>query len=96
MIKMVGSLEAAEILGVKRVTVNRWAASGQLITAHQGPGKTSSRLFVRADVEKLARARHLRSTTPTKVGGYRRRGHAGQGQTSIPVDPAVGDKLKSA
>ena len=50
--KMIGSLEASEMLGVDRATVTRWALDGRL--AYQRlPGETGAYLFDLAEVEKL-------------------------------------------
>jgi excisionase family DNA binding protein len=53
---LVGSVEAAAILGVPRVTFNRWAASGKIPAAIKASGRTGVRLFNRSDIEDFARA----------------------------------------
>lgn len=50
---LVGSAEAAQILGVDRATFNRWVARGVVSPAVSFPGVTGARLFRRADVEAL-------------------------------------------
>ena len=49
--------EAAEILNVSPRTVSRMAETGKLPIAIKGTGKTTSNLYRRADVERLARQR---------------------------------------
>lgn len=51
---LVGTAQAAEILGVSVATVNRWALSGRLEPVVEIPGRTGARLFLRSDVEELA------------------------------------------
>jgi excisionase family DNA binding protein len=50
---LIGAVEAAEILGVSRDTVLRWAMEPKLPSVKL-PGVTGSRVFDRADVERLA------------------------------------------
>jgi excisionase family DNA binding protein len=59
---VIGSKEAAAILGVDRNTLNRWAARGDIPIAYKVEGETGSRLFDRKAIEKLARDRK-RTTT---------------------------------
>jgi excisionase family DNA binding protein len=42
--------QAAEIAGVTRRTISRWAESGRLATAFRLPGDKGARLFHREDV----------------------------------------------
>ena len=49
---LIGTAEAAEILGVSRQTVHRWAGEPKLKSIKM-PGETSPFLFERADVERL-------------------------------------------
>jgi len=57
---LVGSVEAAEILGVDPATVSRWSDERlqpehrRLTIALRLPGQTGAKLFRRSDVEKLA------------------------------------------
>jgi len=57
---LVGSVEAAEILGVDPATVSRWSSellkpeARKLQVALRLTGKTGAKLFRRADVETLA------------------------------------------
>lgn len=53
---VVNTAEAANILGVDRATVVRWASSGQ-IKATKLPGQTGAFVYQRSDVEKLAAKR---------------------------------------
>ncbi len=55
MANLVGSREAALILGVDRSTFLRWVADGLIEPEHELPGLTGSKLFRRMDVERLAR-----------------------------------------
>ena len=56
---LVGSVEAAEILGVDPATVSRWSDERlqpqhrRLIIALRMPGLTGAKLFRRSDVEAL-------------------------------------------
>ena len=51
---LIGTAEAARLLGRTVSTVNRWASTGRLIPAAQGNGVRGPRFFRRADVVKLA------------------------------------------
>ena len=52
---LVGSREAARIIGIPYTTFLRWVADGDVITpVLEMPGKTGQKLFKRADVLKLA------------------------------------------
>lgn len=51
---LIGTAEAARLLGRTVSTVNRWASTGRLIPAAQGTGIRGPRFFRRADVVKLA------------------------------------------
>lgn len=56
---LIGSVEAAEILGVDVSTVSRWVTGDRrrtrrLTVALRLPGKTGAKLFRRTDVEALA------------------------------------------
>jgi excisionase family DNA binding protein len=54
---VIGSKEAAVILGVDRNTLNRWAAKGDIPIAYKVEGETGSRLFNRSDIERIAKER---------------------------------------
>lgn len=54
---LIGSLEAAAILGIDRATFNRWAARGDVKPVVTAPSKVGARLFHRADIEALAKER---------------------------------------
>lgn len=45
--------QAAQRLGVSVYTIAGWARSGKLPTAIQGEGRTGTRFFAVADVERL-------------------------------------------
>ena len=51
---LIGSAEAAELLGVDRATLNRWVTSGRVQPAAQLPGRTGARMFSRTSIESLA------------------------------------------
>lgn len=51
--ELIGAAKAAEILGVDRRTLSRWAREGRLDVPAQLDGRTGARLFRRADVERL-------------------------------------------
>lgn len=46
--------QAAEVIGVNRRTVTKWADNGRLPEAMRLPGGTGARLFDRAEVERVA------------------------------------------
>ena len=50
---LVGSLEAAEVLGLHRNSLNRLAAAGVIKTAIKLPGRTGSRLFDPLELERF-------------------------------------------
>ena len=50
---IVTASEAADILGIDKVTVHRYARSGRLPIERQAPGIRGVRWFLRADVEAL-------------------------------------------
>ena len=54
---LIGTTEAAELLGVSRATVKRLATTGVLPVANRLPGATGALLYRRADVLRLARKR---------------------------------------
>lgn len=54
---LIGSAEAAQILGVDRATFNRWAVKGLISTAFKAPGYTGPRLFDRKEIERSAKER---------------------------------------
>lgn len=52
--ELIGTAEAADILGVDRSTITRWIRSGRLAPRLQLAGRTGALLFSRTDVEALA------------------------------------------
>ena len=58
---LIGSDEAAEVLGVHRATVLRWAASGKLTVIHRGRGTNGAVVLSRPQVLRLARERLARN-----------------------------------
>lgn len=53
--ELIGTNEAARLLGVTRATINRWANSGTLTPAGE-LGARGIRVFDRSEVERLAAA----------------------------------------
>ena len=51
---LIGSTEAAAIVGVHVATIARWAADGTLPVAARLTGKTNPLLFHRTDVQRVA------------------------------------------
>lgn len=54
---LIGTAEAAHLLGVSRSTITRWADTGYLPNAARLDGRTGAYMFERADVERLAQER---------------------------------------
>lgn len=61
---LVGTNEAATILGVSISTVNRWAVEGVLTVALKAPGNRGANLFARTDVEALVEQRKAEALAP--------------------------------
>lgn len=57
MTDLIGTVEAAEILGTSPRSVKRFAAEGTLRHQQKMPGITGAYLFARRDVERLAAKR---------------------------------------
>ena len=53
---LLGSAEAAQLLGVHRATLTRWVTSGRITPAQKMPGDTGALLFERAEVERVRAA----------------------------------------
>lgn len=51
---LIGSTEAAEIIGWSRSHFNRRVADGTVPVVHEQPGRTGIRLFDRSTIEALA------------------------------------------
>ena len=51
-IELIGTAEAARLLGIGRATVNRWAESGRIRQVGE-LGKRGIRVFDRAEIERL-------------------------------------------
>lgn len=60
---LVGTAEAAQILGIERSTLSRWIQLGHLAPAQKLPGKTGAHLFRRSDLEQFK----TRLTTLTTI-----------------------------
>lgn len=54
--ELIGSAEAAEILGMNRFTFIRKANSGLIPTAGKAPGKRGALVFFRSEIDALRRA----------------------------------------
>lgn len=52
-LELITAAEVAERAGVAVKTVHRWAESGRIKTAMQGPGLRGARFFRPKDVERL-------------------------------------------
>jgi predicted site-specific integrase-resolvase len=52
---LIGSLEAADILGINRNTFNRWCVRGKVPIYLTAPSKVGARLFRRTDIEALVK-----------------------------------------
>lgn len=59
--RLVGTTEAAEILGVNKATVLRWGDAGKLTVVHRLPGDNGAVLFSRAEVMSLLTEQLARS-----------------------------------
>lgn len=59
---LIGSVEAADLLGVDRSVLTRLVQSGRLDRAHKLPGENGAALYRRSDVEALAAARAEQAT----------------------------------
>ncbi len=51
---LIGTAEAAEVIGVDRSTLSHWIAKGRIAPAQKLPGKTGVLLFDRSEVERVA------------------------------------------
>ena len=54
---LVGSVEAAAIIGVDPSTITRWVEKKRLTPIAKAPGRYGAFLFTRTDVQRLARDR---------------------------------------
>jgi excisionase family DNA binding protein len=54
---LIGSAEAAHLLGIDRATFNKWVARGDIKAHITYPGATGPRLFKRNEIERLAKQR---------------------------------------
>ena len=55
--ELLNTSEVCEALGVKPYTVSRWVAKGALKFVKRGSGKRGHMLFLREDVDALAKTR---------------------------------------
>jgi excisionase family DNA binding protein len=51
---LIGSAEAADMLGIDRATVTRWVHAGTLVPFTRGSGRTGEFLFERSTVLSIA------------------------------------------
>ncbi|GAB3988754.1 MerR family transcriptional regulator [Nocardioides marmoraquaticus] len=51
---LIGSAQAAEVLGVNRATFNRWVSAGKVPVAVEMAGATGARLFDAGVIDELA------------------------------------------
>ena len=51
---LIGTAEAAEVIGVERSTLTRWVQLGRMTAAHKLPGRNGVVLFDRAEVDRVA------------------------------------------
>jgi DNA-binding transcriptional MerR regulator len=58
--RLIGSVEAADILGVAPATITRWVAKGTITPAAKGPGQTGPFLFSLTEIVRLAQDRLAR------------------------------------
>jgi len=56
-IDLIGSAEAAQLLGIDKPTLTRWVKAGRVKAAHKFPGKNGAFIFHRADINALANER---------------------------------------
>jgi len=54
---LIGSAQAAKVLGVSRATLNRWAVAGHVPTVIEMDGATGARLFDADVIDALAAER---------------------------------------
>lgn len=52
-VELIGTAEAAQIIGVERSTLSHWIAKGRITPAQKLPGKTGVLLFPRKEVERV-------------------------------------------
>lgn len=50
---LLGTVEAAAVIGVQRSTLSHWIAKGRISPAMKLPGTTGALLFERAEVERV-------------------------------------------
>lgn len=64
---LIGTAEAADIIGVERSTIAHWMAKGRIAAHLKLPGRTGAVLFDRAEVERV-RAEYAATLTPSPEG----------------------------
>ncbi len=50
---LLGTAEAAEIIGVERSTIAHWMAKGRIVAHLKLPGRTGAVVFERSEVERV-------------------------------------------
>lgn len=53
---LLGTVEAADLIGVERSTLSRWMATGRIAAAMKLPGRNGAVLFERSEVDRVAAA----------------------------------------
>lgn len=56
--ELIGSAEAAKILGIARTTLTRRIAAGVVCPASKLPSATGAYVFDRAEIDRLAESEH--------------------------------------
>lgn len=51
---LLGTVQAAELIGIERSTLTRWSENGRITRAMKLPGKAGTVLFHRSEVERVA------------------------------------------
>ena len=65
---LIGSAEAAQIIGCDRSNLSRWVAMGRMTYAMQLPGHNGAVLFTRDEVDRVAAEYAARRALPTPAG----------------------------
>ena len=51
--ELIGTVEAAAMLGVDPSTLTRWVDKGKITAAHKMPGTSGAYLFTRAEIDRI-------------------------------------------
>ncbi|HPU40182.1 MAG TPA: helix-turn-helix domain-containing protein [Microthrixaceae bacterium] len=52
--ELLGTVEAAEVIGCERSTLSRWITAGRIAPLKKLPGRNGAVLFSRAEVDRVA------------------------------------------